>query len=188
MRRVAARVDQQRMDVRRAILLVVAGIISASCSEKSAPNREKSLDAKREPDSAVAKDHKERQPDADNIAEDCLNFVRLTKILPTQSPTADCPQCPPAGADVLAFRQVKTDQISCSGDTCTVLVTVRVAFNPGAGERIAGGLTAWISPEQRSAYLKGQTPPGEQAYRVKITYKRRGEEWRAIEFDRATGE
>jgi hypothetical protein len=52
------------------------------------------------------------------------------------------------GLEVLAFRQMQTDRISCSGDTCTVSVTIRASFNPGAGERIAGGLTAWISPEQ----------------------------------------
>ena len=86
---------------------------------------------------------------------------------------------------MLAFRQMRMERISCSGDTCTVLVTLVVAFNPGAGERIAGGLTAWISPKQRSEYLSGRTPLGEQAYRVKITYKRRGAKWRAAEFDRA---
>jgi hypothetical protein len=83
---------------------------------------------------------------------------------------------------------MKAERISCVGDTCTALVTLRVTFNPGTGERIAGGLTAWISPAQRSAYLSGQTPAGEQAYRVQITYKRRGERWRAVEFDRAPGE
>ena len=88
-------------------------------------------------------------------------------------------------AEMLAFRQMKTEQISCSGDSCTVLVTIRGSFNPGAGERIAGGLTAWISPEQRSAYLSGRPPAGEQAYRVQITYRRRGNVWRAVEFDRA---
>jgi hypothetical protein len=86
---------------------------------------------------------------------------------------------------VLAFRHMKTDSVSCSGDTCTVLVTIRAVFNPGAGETIARGLTAWISPEQRSAYLSRHTPSGEQAYHVQITYKRRGEAWRAVEFDRA---
>ena len=86
---------------------------------------------------------------------------------------------------MLTFRQMKTDRISCSGDTCTVLVTVRVLFKPGTGERIAGGLTAWISQEQRSEYLSGRTPSGEQAFRVKITYKRSGERWRAADFDRA---
>jgi hypothetical protein len=83
---------------------------------------------------------------------------------------------------------MQMDGISCSGDTCTVLLTVAVLFNPGAGERIAGGLTAWISPEQRSEYLSGRPPSGEQTYRVKVIYKRRGEFWRAVEFDRADRE
>jgi hypothetical protein len=86
---------------------------------------------------------------------------------------------------VLTLRNMKTDAVSCSGDTCTVVVTIRAVFNPGSGETLAGGLTAWIPPEQRSAYLSGHTPSGEQAYRVQITYKRRGEAWRAVEFDRA---
>jgi hypothetical protein len=34
-------------------------------------------------------------------------------------------------------------------------------------------------------FLRGQTPTGDQLYRVKITYRRTGEAWRAIEFDRA---
>lgn len=173
------------MDIRRAVLAVVAGIITASCSEKSAPEREKQSEAKREPDSVIAKDEEERQPREDEIAEDCVAFVRSTKVVSAQTPTADCPGCPAGGAEVLSFRQMKMERISCSGDTCNVLVTIRAVFNPGAGERIAGGLTAWISPEQRSEYLSGRTPAGEQLYRVQITYKRRGETWRAIEFDRA---
>jgi hypothetical protein len=176
------------MKIRRAALIVVAGIITASCSEKSAPDQEKhsnTSEATREPASDVAKGEDELQPREDEIGEDCVAFVRSTKVVPAQAPTADCPGCPAAGAEVLTFRQIQTDRISCSGDTCTVLVTVRVSFNPGAGERIAGGLTAWISPEQRSEYLSRRTPSGEQAYRVQITYKRRGEAWRAVEFDRA---
>jgi hypothetical protein len=173
------------MKIRRAALIVVAGIITASCSEKSARDREKHSEAKREPESAVAKDEDERQPGEDEIAEDCVAFVRSTKVVSAQTPTADCPGCSARGAEVLAFRQMRTDRVSCSGDTCTVLVTIVVAFNPGAGERIAGGLTAWIAPEQRSEYLSGRTPLGEQAYRVKISYKRRGAAWRAAEFDRA---
>ena len=86
---------------------------------------------------------------------------------------------------MLTLRRMKTDSVSCSDDTCTVLVTIRAMFNPGAGERIAGGLTGWISPEQRSAYLRGHTPSGEQTYHVRITYKLRGQVWRAVEFDRA---
>jgi hypothetical protein len=182
----AARVDQQRMDIRRAVLILVAGIVTTSCSEKSAS--EKDSEAKREADSVVAKEEDESRPGEEEIAEACVAFVRATKVVSAQTPTANCPGCPPAGAEALAFRQVKTDQISCSGDACTVLVTIRVSFKAGAGERMAGGLTAWISPEQRNAYLSGQTPSGEQAYRVRITFRRRGEAWRAIEFDRAPGE
>ena len=176
------------MKIRRAALIVVAGIITASCSEKSAPDREKHLttpEATREPRSQVAEGKDELQPREDEIGEDCVAFVRSTKVIPAQAPTADCPGCPAAGAEVLAFRQIRMDRISRSGDTCIVLVTINVSFNPGAGERIAGGLTAWISPEHKTEYLSGRTPSGEQAYRVKITYKRRGEAWHAAEFDRA---
>ena len=88
---------------------------------------------------------------------------------------------------MLSFHQMKTDGVSCSGDTCTVVVTIRAVFNAGSGEAMAGGLTAWIPPEQRSAYLSGQTPPGDQTYRVRITYKRRGDAWRAVEFERPPG-
>jgi hypothetical protein len=176
------------MDIRRAALIVVAGIITASCSEKSAPDRDKpssTPEATREPGSEVGEGEDELQPSKGEIEEDCVAFVRSTKAVPAQAPKADCPGCPAEGAEVLAFRQMQTDRISCSGDTCTVLVTIGVSFNPGAGERIAGGLTAWISPEHRSDYLSGHTPSGEQAYRVKITYTRRGAAWRAVEFDRA---
>jgi hypothetical protein len=179
------------MKIRRAVLIVVAGIITASCSEKSAPDREKhssTSEATRAPGSEVVKGEDELQPREDEIGEDCVAFVRSTKVVPAQAVTADCPGCPAAGAEALAFRQMKTDRISCSGDTCTVLVTISASFNPGTGERIAGGLTAWISPEQRSEYLSGRTPSGEQVYRVQITYKRRGNAWRAVEFDRAPGE
>ncbi len=147
------RTDQPRINIRRAALIFVAGIITASCSEKPAPDREK------------------------DASEASRELVRES--------SADCPGCRAGGTDLLAFRHMKTDSVSCSGDTCTVLVTIRAVFNPGGGERIAGGLTAWIPPEQRSAYLSGHTPSGEQAYRVQITYKRRGEAWRAVEFDRA---
>ena len=174
------------MKVRHAALIVIAGIITASCSEKPVPDREKlSSTPEATRGSKVAEGEDERQPREDEIAEDCVAFVRSTKIVPAQAPTAHCPECPADGTQVLAFRQMQMDRISCSGDTCTVLVTLRVSFNPGAGEKISGGLTAWISPEQRSEYLSGHTPSGEQAYRVKITYKRRSEAWRAVEFDRA---
>jgi hypothetical protein len=184
------RVDQQRMDIRRAALIFVAGVITGSCSAKSVHDRDDDSAASETPRESARKSERtereaELQPSEDEIEEDCLAFVRSTRVVPAHAPTADCPGCPAAGAEVLAFRQMQTDRIFCSGDTCTVLVTIRVSFNPGAGERIAGGMTAWISPEQRSEYLSGRTPSGEQAYRVKITYKRRGAAWRVAEFDRA---
>jgi hypothetical protein len=188
----AMRRYQPRMNIRRAALIFVAGIITASCSEKSAPDREKDAntsEAPHEPARELVRESEvetdELQPGEDKIGEDCVAFVRSTKVVPARAASTDCPGCPAGGTDVLSFRHIKTDAVSCSGDTCTVVVTIRAVFNPGAGETIAGGLTAWIPPEQRSAYLSGHTPSGEQVYRVQITYKRRAEEWRAVEFDRA---
>ena len=182
------RTDQPRINIRRAALIFVAGIITASCSEKSAPDREKDAntsEAARE--SEVERGGDELRPDEDKIAEDCVAFVRSTKVVSAKAASADCPACPGEGkgTDVLSFRQMKTDAVSCSGDTCTVVVTIFSVFNPGSGETLTGGLTAWIPSEQRTAYVSGQTPSGEQAYRVQITYKRRGEAWRAVDFDRA---
>src|ERR1043166_4287901 len=174
----AMRTDHSRMNIRRIALIIVAGIITASC-EKSAPDREKDSNMSeaspgmvREPGSGKAED--ELQPDKDQIAGDCVAFVRSTKIVPAGAVSTDCPGCPAGGTDVFSFRHMKTDAVSCSGDTCTVVVTIYSVFNPGSGETMTGGLTAWIPPEQRTAYLSGQTPSGEQAYRVQITYKRRG--------------
>jgi hypothetical protein len=179
------RTDQTRIKIRRAALVFVAGIITASCSEKSAPDREKDANTS---EVETAEDGNEPRPDKDQIEEDCAAFVRSTKVVPARAAATDCPGCPAGGTAVLAFRGMKTDTISCSGDTCIVVVTIRAVYNPGSGERVNGGLTAWISPEQRSAYLSGHTPSGEQAYRVQMTYKRRGAAWRAVEFDRAPAE
>ena len=186
------RTDQPRINVRRAALIFVAGIITASCSEKPAPDREKNVNASdtpremvRESEVETAEGGDEPQPGGDEIEEDCAAFVRSTKVVPARAASTDCPGCPAGGTAVLAFRGMKTDAVSCSGDTCTVVVTVRAVFNPGSGETVTGGLTAWIPPEQRNAYLSGHTPSGEQVYRVRITYKRSGAAWRAVEFDRA---
>ena len=165
-------VDQQRMDIRRVALIFMAGIITASCSEKSASDRDNESARKSEPERT--KGEGELQPREDEIAEDCVAFVRSTKVVPAQAASTDCPGCPAGGAEVLAFRHMKTDAVSCSGDTCNVVVTIRAVFNPSSGETLAGGLTAWIPPEQRRAYLSGRTLSDEQAYRVQITYKRRG--------------
>jgi hypothetical protein len=186
------RIDRPRINIRRAALIFVAGIITASCSEKSAPDREKDANTSeapraivREPGSEKAEREGELQPDEDQIAEDCVAFVRSTKVVAAGTVSTDCPGCPATGTDALSFRHTKMDAVSCSGDTCTVVVTIRAVFNPGSGETIAGGLTAWIPPEQRSAYLSGHAPSDEQVYRVRITYKRRGAAWQAVEFDRA---
>jgi hypothetical protein len=183
------RTDQPRINIRRVALIFAAAIITPSCSEKSAPDQTKdsnTSEARHElaRGSEAETGEDERQPGEDEIAEDCAAFVRFTKVVSARAAATDCPGCPAGGTAVLAFRGMKTDAVSCSGDTCTVVVTIRAVFNPGSGETVTGGLTAWIPPEQRNAYLSGHTPSGEQAYRVRITYKRRGAAWRAVEFDR----
>jgi hypothetical protein len=180
------------MKIRRAALIFVAAIIAASCSKKSTPDLDKDVntpeaprEVAREPGSEKAEREGEPHPDEDQIAEDCAAFVRSTKVVTSRAESTDCPGCPAGGTDVFSFRHMKTDAVSCSGDTCTVVVTTRAVFIPGSGERVTGGLTGWIPSEQRSAYLSGQTPQGEQTYRVQIIYKRRGAAWRAVEFDRS---
>ncbi|PZR75112.1 MAG: hypothetical protein DLM73_06095 [Chthoniobacterales bacterium] len=179
------------MEIHRAALIFVAGVITASCSENSAPDREKGTsearrELVRESQAETAEGGDKLQPGEDQIGEDCAAFVRSTKVVPpARAASTDCPGCPAGGTEVLTFRDMKVDAVSCAGDTCIVGVTIRAVFNPGSGETVAGGLTAWIPPEQRSAYLSGHTPSGEQAFRVQISYKRRGEGWQAVEFDRA---
>ena len=189
----ATRVDQQRMDIRRPAVIFVASIITASCSEKPAPDRDTNSAASETPRATAREsepkrtgdDHQVQPPSEGKIGKDCVAFVRSTKVVPAQTSATDCPGCPAGGREVLSFRQMKTDAVSCSGDTCNVVVTIRAVFNPGSGTTFAGGLTAWIPPEQRKEYLSGRTPSDEQVYRVQIIYKRRGEIWRAVEFDRA---
>jgi hypothetical protein len=178
------------MKFRRAAAIALTVLIAA-CSEKPRPDREKDAaeparEAAREPEGESRE--AERGPEEDKIAEDCATFVRSTKVLPAQAASTDCPACPAGGTALLTFRQLKIDAVNCSGDTCTVRVTIRAIFNPASGQTIAGGLTAWIPPEERSEYLSGHVPEGEQLYRVHITYKRTGGLWRAIEFDRAPAE
>ena len=156
------------MNARWAAVIFVGAFVVASCSEK--------------PRSESASKENEAQPHEDEIAEDCVAFVRATKIVPANP---ECAGCSGDAREALAFRQMRVDRISCSAASCEITVTLRAVFNPGPGGTFSGGLTGWISQEQRQEYLNGHTPGGEQVYPVKITYKRRGEEWRAIEFDRA---
>ncbi len=176
------------MNIPRAVFMALATLTTASCSEKSAPDREGATSAtphesRQGTPAEVAK--RGEQPDQRNIGQDCVALVRSTKAVPARTRSADCPECPAAGTDVLTFRHATTDSVTCSGDACTVVVTIHADFNPGSGETMAGGLTAWIPVEQRTAYLSGQTPSGEQSYRVQITYHRRDGLWQAVEFDRA---
>ncbi|MEO5721509.1 MAG: hypothetical protein ABIR71_08575 [Chthoniobacterales bacterium] len=179
------------MNIHRAALLVATTIITASCSEKSPQDGDKDAITSGTPREVARAEGKttggggEPHPRERKIAEDCVALLRSTKVVSSQAANTDCPGCPAGGAEVLTLRQMKTDAVSCSGDTCAVVVTIRAIFNPGLGDKIAGGLTAWIPPEQRSAYLSGQMPAGEQVYRVQITYHLRDEAWTAVEFDRA---
>jgi hypothetical protein len=161
----------EAMNVTRFALVVLAAVAVASCSEK------------REAKESEAEN--EQQPREDEIAEDCVAFVHATKVVPARGASADCPSCPPPGANALTFRAITVDRVSCAAETCNVTATIRAVFTPGSGEQMAGGLTAWIPPEQRAEYLRGNAPTEEQVYRVKITYKSTGESWRAVEFDKA---
>lgn len=173
------------LSARRVAILLAASLITGSCSEKVAPVKSQP-EAKKEEAAKekTEKEETEEQPREEEIAEDCVAFLRATKIFP-KAAAADCPGCTAEGTEVLAFRQMRTDRISCSPDTCEVAVTLRAVFNPAPAGTITGGLAAWISQEQRLEYLNGRPPEGEQVYRVKIIYRRTGEAWRAIEFDKA---
>lgn len=182
------------MNMRHTVLIFVAGTFLASCSDKPAPNRGNDVmpaEAPREqkpaaPAESLPRGDGPQPPGEGKIGRDVVAFVRATRIVPPAGASTDCPGCPVGGTEVLTMSHFKTEAVSCSGETCTVAVTIRAEFNPGTGDRIGGGLTGWIPPEQRSAYLSGQTPPGEQEFRVEITYRRRGDAWHAVEFDRAS--
>src|SRR3954470_17689714 len=194
------------MSIHQMAVIFAAGLIAASCSRKpdvdqsnaQSPQRsqadiklassqrqqgdveERRSSAQAEKDSGDGEGETELQPHDDEIAEDCVAFVRATRVVPAQAASADCPACPSQGTEVLRFQSMKIERTFCSATACEIEVTIRASFNPGSGASINGGLTGWISPEQRAQYLQGDTPPDEQVYRVKITYKRAGEAWRAV--------
>jgi hypothetical protein len=169
------------MKVLRLGLVFVATLV-ISCSE------EHDAEEPRTARENVEAEDENKQPHEDKIAEDCVAFLRATKVTGPPVASAACPGCPAEVGEVLTFREMKIDGISCANDTCDVMVTIRASFNPALGGTVAGGLTAWISPEQRDEYLRGRTPSAEQDFPVKITYKRRSESWRPVEFDRPGGE
>lgn len=169
------------MNLGCAVAAVLLGLLTASCSKKPAPQSALKIESQGQ----SRENEEEREPREDKIGEDCVAFVSATKIVPVQANSADCPGCGVDGTEVLAFRAMQVDRVSCSETACDVAVTLRALFNPAPSGTINGGLTAWISEEQKAQYQRGQTPPGEQVYRVKIIYKRTGSGWRPIEFDRA---
>ena len=163
-------------------------LLAAACSRTSDSDRKDKSDKTSEHESGVAnspeREEKESQPSEDDIVEDCLAFVWLTKAMPAKTTSADCPQCPSSaeGTEVLKFQGAKVDRVSCVGGTCEVAASIHASFNPSKGGTITGGLTGWIPLEQREQYSRGQTPPGEQVYHLNITYRQEGERWRLVDF------
>jgi hypothetical protein len=192
------------MNVFAATVISLAGLLTASCSEKSDPARGKKSDqteqktqreqAEESPSRDRSEEHAkestadtetEEEPEAEDIGMDSVAFLRATTVAPVDRARGDCPTCPPSSeaAEVLRFRDIKIDQVSPSGDTCEASVRILATFNPSHGGTIIGGLTKWISPEQKAQYAKGETPSGQQVYPVKVTYRRTATGWRAVEFN-----
>src|SRR6476646_3932060 len=95
------RTDQLWINVHRAALIFVAGIITAACSEKSAPDQKKDAngsEARREmvgdPKLKTDEEGDEAQPGKDDIEEDCARFVASTKVVSARTAAVDCPGCP----------------------------------------------------------------------------------------------
>ncbi len=200
------------MNIRRVALIFLAGVIAASCSEKSDFDRDQNSQAEEakpgqdvpavneerpsefeversstsEAESAEAEAGNELEPPEEEIGEDCVAFLRATVTVAAKRANGDCPQCPVSteATEVLKFGDLRVDGVSCSESTCEVFVTIHGTFNPSTGEEIAGGLIAWIPPEQRERYLRGETPSGQQVYKVKVIYRRDPKGWRVVEFDR----
>lgn len=175
------------MNILRLTTLTLAAALMASCSERGAPadnDQPKGENVIASKDPASEEENDTRPPD-DQIGEDCVVFLRSTRTVPTNEPNKECPQCPAnEGAEVLKFENLKIDRVTASGSVCEAAVTIHATFHPSKGGEIAGGLISWITPEQRTQYRLGQTPAGEQVYQVKITYRRSGDIWRPVEFDR----
>ncbi len=193
-------------------VIFITGLITASCSDKTGLDSAQNSQAEQakpsdagvavnakptteseversttsESESAQAEGETELQPPEEEIGEDCVAFLRSTKTVPGNGEKkAGCPECPVNEAkEVLKFDHVRVDRVVRSESTCEVNVTIYATFNPSTREDIAGGLTAWISPEQKARYLQGETPSEQQIYHVKVLYRRHQAGWRPVEFDR----
>jgi len=166
--------------------------VIAACSDRPESDTDRKATpqavTQNESEEAGEKESGEREltPDQDVIGEDCVAFLRATKVVRPQEEKKDCPTCPTAGTDyeVLQFLGFKIEKIKPSEAGCEVTVQIRAEFNPSPGGMIVGGLTGWIAPEKREQYAQGQTPKGPQLYEVTVTYRRTDGVWRAVEFDK----
>ncbi|HMJ05258.1 MAG TPA: hypothetical protein VK474_03290 [Chthoniobacterales bacterium] len=184
------------------IVVSAVSLFTLSCSEKSASDGDKKLDgAKQElkdeshPTASAASEKNRSEareeteaddkPETDMVEEDCVAFLRATTIARTSGGSSDCPGCPATTEvpEVLKFGQVKIDRFSPGEERCEVSVRIYGTFNPSRGGDIVGGLTRWISSEQKAQYARGETPSGEQVYPVKAIYRRTPQGWRVVEFD-----
>lgn len=167
-------------------------LLIAACSDNSDSDSDRKSTpqalAEKEPNAAAEKESKESEltPESEEIGEDCVGFLRATKVAPPNGESKVCPDCPGgiAAFEVLKFNGFKIEKISPSEAGCEVTVEIRAEFNPSPGGNIVGGLTGWISPEKREQYARGQTPAGMQFYKVKVIYRRPDGFWRAVEFER----
>lgn len=176
-----------------AAFCVLLSLLISACSDHSeSKNDGKSTPpslSEKKPDAGVEKESAESgaTPDQDQVGEDCVAFLRATRVVKPKGENKECPECPGGTSDfeVLQFNGFKIEKISPSEAGCEVTVEIRAEFNPGPGGHIVGGLIAWIPPAQREQYAQGKTPAGTQLYQVKVIYRRTDGFWRAIEFDQA---
>lgn len=174
------------------VLAVIVAVLMLSCSEKRSATEaaeEKSSEqakAKSLREHDADEEENETQPEAPDVVEDCIAFLRLTKAGPNDAGAGQCPTCPASdsGVEVLTVRDVKVNKIECAGESCEVDATLRVVFNESHGGEIRGGLTGWITPGQKEEYAKGKTPAGEQIYKLKINYRHDEIGWKAVEFEK----
>ncbi|MFL6531398.1 MAG: hypothetical protein ACJ8HQ_05790 [Chthoniobacterales bacterium] len=176
-------------------ILILVGLGIRSCGRKPTTESERArsqhlAEASASPADADADEEREEEaekaPDSGDIGEDCIAFLRATKIAPPPpANNGNCPQCPETSAaeEVFQFNDMKIDRIAPSAaDNAEVDVRIFATFRPGHGGVIGGGLTGWIPPEQRSQYEHGDIPAGQQVYRVRITYRRNAAGWQPLEF------
>lgn len=182
-----ARATRVPINILRAALISLAALVTASCWKRSDSGSKEASERVKPSQAEVASvegEESKSQPSADDIVEDCYAFVWLTKATLARKTSAECPQCPSTeeANHVLKFEGAKVERVSCTEETCELAVSIRARFNPSKGGTISGGLTGWIPSEQREQYSRGETPPGEKAYHVKIIYRRKEGAWRPVEF------